>query len=163
VVVVKFHGKCQLEYPLPGASDQEVTLASTMVDRGHVMPFSDVQCDQVRKALPYATTPDRQKAFGLALGRVLAHELYHFLADKTRHAAAGLASASHDWLELVTGTASKSIYTPIAGCLWSGANTTIEAANIISQSMVVVHSNPCKIAVSNITDENVIPPRQRPA
>jgi hypothetical protein len=104
VVVVKFHGKCQLEYPLPGASDQEVALASTMVDRGHVLPFSDVQCDQVRKALPYATTPDRQKAFGLALGRVVAHELYHFLADKTRHAAAGLASASHDWLELVSGT-----------------------------------------------------------
>jgi hypothetical protein len=106
VVVVKFHGKCQLEYPLPGASDQEVTLASTMVDRGHVLPFSEVQCDQVREALPYATTPDRQKAFGLALGRVVAHELYHFLADKTRHAAAGLASASHDWLELVTGRAS---------------------------------------------------------
>ena len=48
---------------------------------------------------------DRQKAFGLALGRVVAHELYHFLADKTRHAAAGLAGASHDWLDLVSGTA----------------------------------------------------------
>ena len=36
---------------------------------------------------------------------MVAHELYHFLADKTRHAAAGLAAASHDWLELVSGTA----------------------------------------------------------
>jgi hypothetical protein len=106
VVVVKFHGKCRLEYPLPVASEEEVTLASTLVDRGHVLPFSDVQCDQVRKALPYAASPDRQKAFGLALGRVVAHELYHFLADKTRHAAAGLAAASHDWMELVSGTSS---------------------------------------------------------
>jgi hypothetical protein len=105
VVVVKFHGKCRLEYPLPGIAAEEVTLASTLVDRGHVLPFSDVQCDQVRKALPYATSPDRQKAFGLALGRVVAHELYHFLADKTKHAAAGLAAASHDWLDLVSGTA----------------------------------------------------------
>src|SRR5438270_5231952 len=30
VVVVKFHGKCRLEYPLPGASDEEVTLSSTL-------------------------------------------------------------------------------------------------------------------------------------
>lgn len=105
VVVVKFHGKCRLEYPLPGGAQEEVTLASTLVDRGHVLPFSDVQCDQVRKALPYARSRDRQKAFGLALGRVVAHELYHFLADKPRHAATGLGRASHDWLDLVSGTA----------------------------------------------------------
>lgn len=105
VVVVKFHGKCRLEYPLPGVADEEVTLASTLVDRGHVLPFSDVQCDQVRKGIVYATSHDRQKAFGLALGRVVAHELYHFLADKTKHAAAGLAAASHDWLDLISGSA----------------------------------------------------------
>src|SRR5215471_17166169 len=74
VVVVKFHGRCRFEYPLTGIGDEEVTLASTLVDRGHVLPFSDVQCDQVRKALPYTLSPDRQKAFGLALGRVVAHE-----------------------------------------------------------------------------------------
>lgn len=105
VIVVKFHGKCRLEYPLPGGSEEDVALASTLVDHGHVLPFSDVQCDQVRKALPYAVSHDRQKAFGLALGRVVAHELYHFLADKTKHAAAGLAAAGHDWVELVSGTA----------------------------------------------------------
>lgn len=107
VVVVKFHGKCRLEYParFDANAEENVTLASTMVRDGHVLPFSDVQCDQVRKVLAYGTSPDRQKALGLALGRVLAHELYHFLADTTKHAGAGLAKASHDWAELVGSAA----------------------------------------------------------
>jgi hypothetical protein len=104
VVVFKFHGKCKLEYPQT-VSDAEVTVASTAVDRGRVLPFSDVQCDQVRKALPYAKQGDRQRALGLAMGRVVAHELYHFLANTTKHASAGLAAASHDWTELISGVA----------------------------------------------------------
>jgi hypothetical protein len=102
VVVVKFHGKCRLEFPAAADPDEEVTLGSTLVQNGHPLPYSDVQCDQVRKALPYART-DGQKALGLALGRVVAHELYHLLADTTRHVSAGLAKASHTWTELVTG------------------------------------------------------------
>src|SRR5215469_14041199 len=106
VVVVKFHGKCRLEYPLPDASDGEVALASTKVEGGRVLPYSDVQCDQVRKVLPYTKQSDRQGALGMALGRVVAHELYHFLANTTKHASAGLASATHDWVELLSGAIS---------------------------------------------------------
>src|SRR5436190_24233911 len=51
VVVVKFHGKCRVEYPLSGAGAGDVTVGSTLVDAGRVLPFSDVQCDEVRKAL----------------------------------------------------------------------------------------------------------------
>ena len=40
-----------------------------------------------------------------ALGRVVAHELYHFLSNTTKHATAGLAAASHDWVELLSGKA----------------------------------------------------------
>jgi hypothetical protein len=108
VVVVKFHGKCRLEFPVLAGSDVEVpvTLASTLVQDGRVLPFSEVQCDQVRKVLSYAPPKDRQKALGLALGRVVAHELYHFLANTTRHAATGVAAATHDWLDLTLGSAS---------------------------------------------------------
>jgi hypothetical protein len=105
VVVVKFHGKCRLEYPLSQPTRTDVTVASTLVDRGRVLPFSDVQCDEVRKALPYARQGDRQRALGRALGRVVAHELYHLLANTTKHAGAGLAAASHDWAELFSGVA----------------------------------------------------------
>lgn len=105
VVVVKFHGKCRLEYPFHEMDpDETLTLASTEVQGGHVLPFSDVQCDEVRKILATGTPPDRQKALGLALGRVVAHELYHLLADTTKHASAGLAKATHDCMDLVTGT-----------------------------------------------------------
>jgi len=104
IVVVKFHGKCRVEYPQAVASEDDVTVASTLVDKGHVLPFSDVQCDQVRKALPFARQRDKQRALGLALGRVVAHELYHFLADTTKHAGAGLAAASHDWADLISGS-----------------------------------------------------------
>jgi hypothetical protein len=107
VVVVKFKGKCRLEFPATtgASSDEAVTLAKTKVEGGHVLPFSEVECDKVRQVLPYAPPRERQKALGLALGRVVAHELYHFLADKTKHAGAGLASATHDWLELISGAA----------------------------------------------------------
>ena len=104
VVVVKFHGKCRLEYPATeGDAGESVTMASTLVQDRHVLPFSDVQCDEVRKVLAYGTPPDRQKALGLALGRVVAHELYHLLVDKTKHATAGLTKATHTWIDLATG------------------------------------------------------------
>src|SRR4051812_890028 len=106
VVVVKFHGKCKLEFPQVAPSNGDITLGSTLVAGGRVLPYSDVQCDQVRKAVSYAKQGDRQRALGLAMGRVVAHELYHFLANTTKHAGAGLAAATHDWVELVSGTTS---------------------------------------------------------
>ena len=105
VVVVKFRGKCRLEFPalLNPDTVSSVTLASTLVQDGRVLPFSEVQCDQVRRILAYGPPKDRQKALGLALGRVVAHELYHFLSNTTKHAATGLAAATHDWLDLTLG------------------------------------------------------------
>jgi hypothetical protein len=38
------------------------------------------------------------------MGRVVAHELYHMLASTTGHAAHGLARATQNFRELVTGT-----------------------------------------------------------
>ena len=106
VVVVKFRGRCRLEFPQPDPADRDtVTLASTQVSDGHVLPYSEVRCDEVRKVLPYA--PNRpQQALGRALGRVVAHELYHLVAGTTRHAAAGLTKATHNWLELISGNVS---------------------------------------------------------
>ena len=40
------------------------------------------------------------------VGRVVAHELHHVLANSTRHAVSGLAAATHDWLDLTVGVAS---------------------------------------------------------
>jgi hypothetical protein len=111
LVVLKFKGKCKLEGwgdsgpgLLPGG--EERTLGTTRVMNGNVLPFTEVRCDEVKRALAYlrpeANQRERQKAFGLALGRVVAHELYHILAHTTSHAARGLAKASESLQDLVT-------------------------------------------------------------
>ena len=117
LVVLKFDGNCQagdFRVPLPGAdaepADRPVSLGDTKVVNGRVFPYSVVRCDEVRKALMYLPTvsrEQRQVAMGVALGRVVAHELYHVLARTTGHAMRGLAKASHPLPELVSGRSMK--------------------------------------------------------
>jgi hypothetical protein len=38
--------------------------------------------------------PERETVFGRALGRVLAHELYHMMTGASKHAEAGVFKAS---------------------------------------------------------------------
>jgi hypothetical protein len=112
VVVVKFKGKCQVEPWRGEASEPELTnekvvLGTSLVAGGEVMPFSEVECDQVRKTVSYgepATELERQHALGRAMGRVVAHELYHILASTTGHAARGLARGTQDFHDLTKGT-----------------------------------------------------------
>jgi hypothetical protein len=108
LVVLKFSGKCGIEAGPPGAFPPGEThaLASTRVDHGHVLPFSEVKCDEVKQALSYlpydAGRIERQNALGLAMGRVVAHELYHVLARTTAHAGRGLARAAESLQDLVS-------------------------------------------------------------
>lgn len=110
LVVLKFKGKCKVErWSEPGTDlepGEERTLGATKVVNGHVLPFTEVRCDEVKRALAYlrpeANQRERQKAFGVALGRVVAHELYHILARTTAHAGRGLAKASESLPDLVT-------------------------------------------------------------
>jgi hypothetical protein len=108
LVVLKFKGKCRIETwanPEPNLARLGETdiLGATKVVNGRVTPFSEVQCDQVRQVLAYLRPEqkDRQHAFGVALGRVVAHELYHILARTTSHATAGLAKATESFEDLV--------------------------------------------------------------
>jgi len=112
LVVLKFKGKCRVEGwslgPIEYGQEigDETTLGFTDVVNGHVVPFSEVECDRIRDALAYlnpgAGRKERQKAFGVALARVVAHELYHVLAHTTTHAGTGLAKASETLQDLVT-------------------------------------------------------------
>ena len=108
LIVVKIKGKCSVERwrsDEPLATKKPVPLASTVVEGGHVLPFSSVRCDQLRRGVassvdPKAGRKQQQTAMGLAMGRVVAHELYHVLARTTGHAAQGLAKATHELGEL---------------------------------------------------------------
>jgi len=85
LAVVDFSGSCA---PGPAAPfHEETSLASTSVTDGHVLPFSRIDC----VALTQAVGPVGDALYGQAMARVLAHELYHVLAQTTHHGRAGIA------------------------------------------------------------------------
>jgi hypothetical protein len=110
LAVLKFQGRCQAKGPLPlsgfGSLGETETLASTDVSVNRVLPYTKVRCDEIRKALAYvkpgAGAMQLQQALGLALGRVVAHELYHILARSASHASEGLAKTSQLLRDLVS-------------------------------------------------------------
>ena len=108
LVVFKFTGACQADgilLPRAGEPDAE-EVGDTKVLDGRVLPYSEVKCDVVRRALSYlspkASREQKQEALGIAMARVVAHELYHVLAHTTTHTHRGLAKASQPLKELVS-------------------------------------------------------------
>ena len=87
LAVVDFSGSCA---PGPAAPFREETsLASTSIIDGHVLPFSKIDC----AVLTRMVGPVGDALYGQALARVLAHELYHVLAQTTHHGGAGIAKS----------------------------------------------------------------------
>ena len=70
-------------------------LASTHSVDDHITPFTDIQCSRVGRyispLLAAASPTAREEALGRAMGRVLAHELYHVFTGNERHADGGIA------------------------------------------------------------------------
>jgi hypothetical protein len=110
LVVLRFRGKCQVEpWSAPDSpAGAALTLGTSQVSDGRVLPFSEVECEQVRKTVPFtdasACEQEKQCALGRAMGRVVAHELYHVLAQTTGHSVDGLAKATQSFRDLVSGT-----------------------------------------------------------
>src|SRR5437868_13600116 len=103
LAVVHFAGICDVGDGgvRPGNT---TVLGSTYVSDGHVLPYSNVDCSAVRAFLAPELTcvrPRRRRAtFGRALGRVLAHELYHVLTGEQRHGSSGVGEARFTPMEL---------------------------------------------------------------
>jgi hypothetical protein len=100
LVVVRFRGRCIPRPALTSLDDtlpftERVTLAATAVTDGHVLPYSEVDCDQIRKSLG-----QKVLAFGRALGVVVAHEMEHILRNSMEHAKAGWMRPALDWKDL---------------------------------------------------------------
>jgi hypothetical protein len=107
VIVVKFKGVCR-HTPLAPALDERGPFAFTYVSNGEIIPFAEVACDRVRTSLGYfngAIVSDRGDwLLGRALGRVVAHEIYHILTKATHHAKSGVARKSMSSNDLSTET-----------------------------------------------------------
>jgi hypothetical protein len=102
VVSVSFRGSCQMDR-FPRALERQGSLAFSHVTDGEVLPYIEVHCDLVRDLVRSAIVHDdagRDLLLGRALGRVVAHELYHVLA-KTRQHGHGPARAMLSGAELI--------------------------------------------------------------
>jgi hypothetical protein len=104
LAVVTFKGRCDVA-GLLARSKFEGALGWTHVTDGQILPFTDVSCDRVREFLQTGLltfrTEDREEKYGRALGRVLAHELYHIFANTMRHGSFGVAKESYNVQDLL--------------------------------------------------------------
>lgn len=98
LVVVHFRGNCAAS-PASGVIANGEALASTAVADGQVLPFSEVQCDQVRRMLGFQSNAS---TLGRALGRIVAHEMFHMLAATGQHGKDGVARPSYTSRELLS-------------------------------------------------------------
>jgi hypothetical protein len=109
LVVLHMRGYCTMAGPNTEAPQGGVALASTFVSDGTVLPFGEVQCDRVRGCVQQlfgdVNPGQHQKQYGLALGRVIAHELYHILAGSEMHTGTGVTKPGLSPYELVSNSA----------------------------------------------------------
>ena len=103
LLVVRFKGTCQINVLPPGLSHAGA-LGWTHVSDGQILPFTDVDCDRIRNVmespLTMAVPMERAKLLGRAMARVLAHEIYHFLTNNTKHSSSGIAKPTYSAGEL---------------------------------------------------------------
>jgi hypothetical protein len=104
LVVVRFKGTCVLK-PIPYLYDERGPLAFTYSSEGEVQPFTEVQCDQVTRAVRSAMSgSDFARAdllMGRALGRVLAHEVVHILTKSGAHGRDGVTKTGLSGSQLI--------------------------------------------------------------
>lgn len=110
LMVVKFHGNCNMEgiqflFNELGLEGDGGALGSTWKTDNQVLPFSELQCDRIRRSIaPLAignTPTEREALLGRAMGRVLAHELFHVLANTDKHGREGVAKTKYARKDLV--------------------------------------------------------------
>jgi hypothetical protein len=104
LVVVRFRGACVMQ-PRDYMRDERGYYAFTYVSDGDVLPFSEVECDKVANSIRREMSPSqwrhRDSVLGRALGRVLAHELFHMLAKSQHHSRDGVTKSSLSPAQLV--------------------------------------------------------------
>ncbi|MEP7367903.1 MAG: hypothetical protein ABI972_31965 [Acidobacteriota bacterium] len=108
VVVARFEGSCTTAYDAfaPVAARKPAPLADTPVQDGHVLPFTRVDCAAVTRLtgpmLAGEAGARRDFLYGRALGRVLAHEIYHILGQTKTHEDKGIAKPAFHARELLS-------------------------------------------------------------
>ncbi len=98
LVVGTFEGNCSVETLSSSPSPVRTrTLADTSVSNNRILPYFRVDCARVIRTLAPTlqplNIPFREAMLGRALARVIAHEIYHILAQTADHQDVGVAKA----------------------------------------------------------------------
>lgn len=108
LVLFTFKGRCIMDTVPPPIYDETGPLAWTSTTDRVPLPFGQISCDQVRNAVLKAMWggdfSHGDVLFGRALGRVLAHEVYHIVAKTTVHGASGVTRPALTPTQLISGS-----------------------------------------------------------
>jgi hypothetical protein len=108
LVVFKMKGACSmLPMPVGALSDERGPLAMTYSSDGELLHFGEVECDRVRQSVQRVVgkgyPEKRQAALGMALAVVMAHEMYHMMANAKAHTGHGITKHSLSAEEMLAG------------------------------------------------------------
>jgi hypothetical protein len=107
LAVADFPGRCDVK-GLVARDLNPGPLGWTHISDGVILPFATIDCSAVRsfiqRELLDVNAESREEVFGRALGRVLAHELYHIFANTTRHGSDGVAREFYSVRDLISPT-----------------------------------------------------------
>lgn len=99
LVVLRLRSDCRLDAEMASApSGRPLALAWAHRSGAEVLPFIEVDCGRIRHMLRVVAHGEpagvQVEMMGRALGRVIAHELYHVLTGTSSHSHTGIAQAS---------------------------------------------------------------------
>lgn len=107
LVVMTFRGTCQFE-PAPPLDDETGALAITYATDGEILPFGEVNCDRVvntaRRAMRGNDFTRANLLVGRAMGRVVAHELFHMLTKSAEHGTEGVEQPALSGKQLIANS-----------------------------------------------------------
>lgn len=95
LMLFRMRGTCSMQaLPIGALSDERGPLALTHASNGELLPFGEVECDRVRRSVQRTVGRGNplahESTYGAALGRVMAHEVYHMLAHSAKHTKEGV-------------------------------------------------------------------------
>jgi hypothetical protein len=104
LAVVKLIGTCDMD--ARGADSKPGPLGWTDAVDGALLPFSELACDRIRSAVDSVMYLDDRirgnELLGRAMGRVLAHELFHIVAATRHHTESGVSQAAFTPADLIS-------------------------------------------------------------
>lgn len=104
LVVVNLRGRCDMQEEPPAV--QGGALGWTHSENGSLLPFAELACEPIRgsvqSALPGRDAARGNTMLGRAMGRVLAHELYHIAGETFKHGRDGVAQATLSPQDLIS-------------------------------------------------------------